>query len=57
MKRTVTVVETMTYFIEVDADPSLDAYDVEVLAMTEWNADHGRTPDDYEVEFFAKDEA
>lgn len=56
MKRTVTVIETLTYFIEVDADASFDAYDVEVLAMTQWRENPGRKPDDYEVEFFAKDE-
>ncbi len=57
MKRIVTVVETQTYFIEVDAPASMDAYDVEILAMDEWEANPMRKPDDYDVEFFAREEA
>jgi hypothetical protein len=59
MKRTVTVIETLTYFIEVDADESMDAYNVEILAQEKWNDRHlsNYMWSDYEVEFFAREEA
>lgn len=58
MKRTVTVIETLTYYIEVDAPPDTEYHDASVdaaeIAQEEWEANPGRQPDNHDVEFIVR---
>jgi hypothetical protein len=52
MKKVVTIIETLKYHIVVDALDRVDAVDV---AIDEWEADHGRKPDDVNIQFEVRD--
>ena len=50
MKKIATVIETMVYFIEFEAEDSATEDQIEEAAREEWGANPGRKPHDYTCE-------